>query len=79
MAITKAFDNAEKKQYENELFRVFKDIENNLSTILCKELVERFQVDKNSSMKPYIDNLYQNYPNQIAEITARVTAPHPSN
>lgn len=79
MAITKAFDDAEKKQHENELFRVFKDIENNQSTILCKELVERFQLDKKSFMKSYIDNLYQNYPNQIAEITARVTAPPPSN
>jgi hypothetical protein len=74
MAISKAFDDTEKMQYETELFRVFKDIENNQSTYLCTELIKRIEIDKDSIMDPYIKNLYSNYNAEMAKIEARATS-----
>jgi len=71
MAITKAFDEEERKAYEQELQRVFKDIDNNTSTYLCKELIKRFEVDKATFMKPYLTRLYEDYPQELARIEAR--------
>jgi len=73
MAISKAFDDTEIKQLENELLKVFKDIENNTSTYLCKELINRFEIDKNSYLGPYLEKLYHEYPVEMAKITARAT------
>lgn len=73
MAISKAFDDAEKKQLENELLKVFKDIENNTSTYLCNELISRFEIDKNSYLGPYLEKLYHEYQVEMAKITARAT------
>lgn len=73
MAISKAFDAAERKLYETELFKVFKDIENNNSIDLCTELIDRLEVDRNYFAGPYIENLYHDYPAEMAKITARAT------
>lgn len=78
MAMSKAFDDAEKKQFEIELLKVFKDIENNKSLYLCNELIGRFKLDKQSFMKPYIEKLYNDYPGEMAKITARTTTPQPA-
>jgi hypothetical protein len=71
MAITKAFDEEERKVYEQELLKVFKDIDNNTSTYLCKELIKRFEVDKATYMEPYLTRLYNDYPDELARIEAR--------
>lgn len=71
MAISKAFDTKEKEHYELELMKVFKDIENNKSTYLCKELVKRLEVDKKSFMEPYLVKLYDEYPDEMAKIEVR--------
>jgi hypothetical protein len=73
MAISKAFDNAERKQYEDELQKAFKDIENNTSTYLCYELANRLESDKNSFLKPYLESLYSEYPDEIAKIKTRAS------
>ena len=73
MAKTKAFDEEEVKQYETELLKVFKDIENNTSTYLCDELLARLDADKKSFMAPYLTKLYNDYPDELAKITARTT------
>jgi hypothetical protein len=74
MATAKAFDDTEMKHYQNQLLKVFKDIENSKSSILCFELTERFEVDKKSFLKPYIEKLYNEYPDEMAKITARSNA-----
>lgn len=74
MAISKAFDDKEREQYKNELLKVFKDIENNSSTYLCTELIDRFEVDKNSYLGPYLDILYAEYHDELAKIIARTTS-----
>lgn len=74
MAISKAFDDTEKKQYKNELLKVFKDIENNTSTYLCTELIDRLAIDKNSYLGSYLDKLYDEYPDEMAKIVARSTS-----
>jgi len=73
MAMSKAFDQEEKKKYEMELIRVFKDIENNTSTYLCTELIARFEIDKKSYLGPYLEILYSDYANEISKITERTT------
>lgn len=75
MAMSKAFDDAEKKQFESELLKVFKDIENNQSPILCVELINRFKDDEKSFMKPHLEKLYNDYSGEMAKITARATTP----
>lgn len=71
MAITKAFDEQESRVYELELQKVFKDIDNNTSTYLCKELIKRFEVDRATFMAPYLTRLYEDYPDELARIEAR--------
>lgn len=71
MAITKAFDEEERKKYELELKKVFKDIDNNTSTYLCKELIKRFELDKATFMAPYLTRLYEDYPDELEKIEAR--------
>jgi hypothetical protein len=77
IALSNAFDDAEHKQYENELLKVFKDIENNTSQGLCPELIGRLEVDKESFMEPHLEKLYQEYPDQMAKIKARADAVSP--
>jgi len=72
MAISKAFDDTEKKHFENELLKVFKDIDNNSSTYLCKEIIDRFEIDRNSFIKPYLDQLYAQYPEKMGQIEKRI-------
>jgi len=74
MAISKSFDETERKQYEYELLKVFKDIENNTSTYLCAELIARFEIDKTSYLGPYLDKLYAEYPDEMAKIITRTTS-----
>jgi hypothetical protein len=71
MAMSKAFDEADLQQNERELKRVFADIDNNKSTYLCKELIERFEIDKNTFMAPYLDKLYEDFPDEINNILER--------
>jgi hypothetical protein len=78
MAISKAFDGNEAKQYETELLKVFKDIGNNTSPYLCSELIARFDADRNSFMGPYLEKLYKSYESEMAKVTAR-TAPATSS
>jgi tetratricopeptide (TPR) repeat protein len=73
MAMLKAFDDTERLQYEEELLKVFKDIENNSSQILCPKLIERLEIDKNYFAGPYIEILYKEYADEMAKITARAT------
>ena len=77
MALSKAFDSAEVKQFDNELLKVFKDIDNNISTYLCTELMARFETDKKSFMGPYLEKLYKEYPEEMAKIMARAGATSP--
>lgn len=72
MAMIKAFNDNDRKLYEQELRKVFKDIQNNRSTYICRELMDRFEVDKKTFMAPYLEKLYADFPNEIAEITERV-------
>jgi len=74
MAISKAFDLAEETQFKNELLKVFKDIENNQSEILCKELISRLEMDKESYFLPYLENLYQEYAVEMTKIIVRSSA-----
>ena len=74
MAIFKSFDDTEKKQYENELIKTFKDIENNSSTALCRELIDRLEIDKNYFAAPYIDKLYQDFALEMEKINERATS-----
>jgi hypothetical protein len=73
MAISKAFDAAEKKQFENELLKVFKDIDNNISIYLCNELIKRFEIDK-KNLGTYLEKLYKEYPDEMAKIENRMAA-----
>lgn len=75
MAMSKAFDVAERKQYENELLKVFKDIENNASIYLCSELIARLEVDKKSYLGPYLEILYREYAGEMQKISDRVSKP----
>ncbi len=75
MAMSKSFDENERKQFESELFRVFKDIENNTSVYLCNELVARLEVDKKSYLGPYLEILFRDYADQTQKITDRVPKP----
>jgi len=75
MAITKAFDDDERKLYENEISKIFKDIENNSSIALCTELVDRLEVDKKYFAGPYIDKLYRDFATEMDKITLRATSP----
>jgi hypothetical protein len=74
MAISKAFDGGEVKQFENELLKVFKDIENNTSIYLCAELIARIEADRKSFMGPYLEKLYKEYADEMAKIGTRATA-----
>ncbi len=71
MAISKSFNDAAKHHFENELLRVFKDIENNNSPLLCGELISRFEIDKQGAVKPYIELLYKEYPDNMSIIESR--------
>ena len=73
MAIIKSFDEIEKKQYENELLKIFKDIDNNNSTALCRELIDRLEIDKNYFAGTYIDKLYVDFAPEMEKITARAS------
>jgi hypothetical protein len=75
MAVSKSFDEDEQKQYKNELFRVFRDIENNTSIYLCSELVARLEVDKKSYLGPYLEILFRDYADQMQKIIDRVPKP----
>lgn len=72
MAISKSFDEPERKTYETELLKVFKDIENNSSPYLCSEIVNRFEGDKTTYLAQYLEKLYQDYPEQMKKITERI-------
>lgn len=74
MAITKAFDDDEKKIYENELLKIFKEIDNNSSTALCRELIDRLEIDKNYFAGTYIDKLYHDFAIEMGKITARASS-----
>jgi hypothetical protein len=74
MAISKVFDDAEKKLFENELLKVFKDIENNTSPYLCSELIARIEGDKKSFMGPYLEKLFNEYTDEMAKITTRAAS-----
>jgi hypothetical protein len=71
MAMSKAFDDADLQQNERDLRKVFIDIDNNKSTYLCKELIDRFEIDKNTFMAPYLDKLYAEFPDEINKILER--------
>lgn len=71
MAMSKAFDEADLQRNELDLRKVFADIDNNKSIYLCKELVDRFEIDKNTFMAPYLDKLYAEYPDEINKILER--------
>ncbi|MDP2335865.1 MAG: hypothetical protein Q8N05_05360 [Bacteroidota bacterium] len=79
MAMSKAFDNVEKQYYENELLKVFNDIENNRSQYLCSELIDRLEIDKNYFAGPYIETLFHEYADEMAKITDRATSVSSSN
>jgi hypothetical protein len=72
MAIDKSFDEAEKKLYETELLKVFKDIENNSSPYLCSEIISRFEGDKATYLAPYLEKLHKDYPDQMKKLIDRV-------
>lgn len=71
MAMTKAFAENDRKHFQLELQQVFKDIQNNRSSYICRELIDRFEVDKKTFMAPYLEKLYADFPEEIAEITER--------
>jgi len=71
MAMSKSFDEADLQQNERELRKVFIDIENNRSTFLCKELIDRFEIDRNTFMAPYLEKLYAEFPDEISKILER--------
>lgn len=71
MAMMKAFAESDRKHFHMELQQVFKDIQNNRSSYICRELIDRFEVDKKTFMAPYLEKLYAEYPAEIAEITER--------
>ncbi|WP_159522138.1 hypothetical protein [Sunxiuqinia indica] len=77
MGISKAFDEEERETYEKDLMKVFNDIENNKSSYLCKELIKRFEVDMKNFMRPYLEKLYAEYPNEIEKIRNRASAETP--
>ena len=74
MAISKAFDENEKTQFKSELLKVFKDVENNNSEILCKELIGRLEMDKKSYFMPYLEKLFDEYPDEMSKIIVRATS-----
>ncbi|HVM87072.1 MAG TPA: hypothetical protein VMT76_02715 [Puia sp.] len=78
IAISNSFDETEKKKFEVGLLRVFKDIDNNKSNYLCKELTDRLKIDQ-KNLKPYLEKLYTDYADEIKRIEDRASVKPKAN